>query len=160
MVRTFFEGVRSGRVSRWIWYPSVQNNRISMPHLLSATNLNKQNMMIFLAQLHHSPLTFLTCTSFQNLLCVAVPPPEPPATALKSCPRFNSSACFRRLATLASTCCALAMGAEGGGPEAVMGATVAGLGGVVEIARCDGVVEMGRCLHINCLVPTPSKEEN
>jgi hypothetical protein len=51
--------------------------------------------------------------------------------ALISCPLFSSSACFFRLATLESTCSALGTGAVGGGPEAVMGATVAGFGGEV-----------------------------
>jgi len=60
----------------------------------------------------------------------------PAATALKSCPFCNSSACFLRLATLESTCSALGTGAVGGGPEAVMGATVAGFGGEVCRHRC------------------------
>lgn len=56
--------------------------------------------------------------------------------ALMSWPLFSKSACFRRLATRESTCSALGTGAVGGGPEAVMGATVAGFGGEVCRHRC------------------------
>jgi hypothetical protein len=77
------------------------------------------------------PSVCFTCTSFQNLFVFAEPPPVPADTALKSCPFFNNSACFLRLATLESTCSAFGIGAVGGGPEAVMGATVARLGGEV-----------------------------
>lgn len=77
------------------------------------------------------PSAVLTCTSFQNLFVLAVPPPVPAATALKSCPLFSNSACFRRLATLESTCSALAVGGAGGGPDAVVGATEAVLSGEV-----------------------------
>lgn len=82
------------------------------------------------------PSARFTCTSFQNLFVFAVPPPVPPATARKSCPLFSNSACFRRLATRESTCSALGTGAVGGGPEAVMGATVAGLECEVCRHRC------------------------
>src|ERR1700730_15254461 len=82
------------------------------------------------------PSVCFTCTSFQNLLCFADPPPVPPAIALISCPLFSRSACFLRLATLESTCSALGTGAVGGGPEAVMGATVVGFGGEVCRHRC------------------------
>ena len=78
------------------------------------------------------PSACFTCTSFQNLFSFAVPPPVPPATALRSCPLFNSSACFLRLATLDSTNSALGIGALGGGPVVVsLPITVAGCGGVV-----------------------------
>jgi hypothetical protein len=82
------------------------------------------------------PSVCFTCTSFQNLLCFADPPPVPAVTDLKSCPFFSNSACFLRLRTLESTCSALGIGAVGGGPEAVIGATVAGFGGEVWRHRC------------------------
>lgn len=77
------------------------------------------------------PSTSLTLTSFQNRLVLALPPPLPAATARRSWPFFRSSACFRRRATRESTCSALGTGTAGTGPDAVIGATVAGFDGEV-----------------------------
>lgn len=81
------------------------------------------------------PSALLTCTSFQNLLYFAVPPPLPLATARRSCPLCSSSACFLRLATLESTCSALGTGGAGGGPG-TMRARVAGSNGELCIYLC------------------------
>jgi hypothetical protein len=77
------------------------------------------------AKNNYVPSVFLTFTSFQNVFVFA-DPPLPLPIAFKSCPLFNSSACFLLRATRTSECSAVGIGALGGGPEAVMGATLAG----------------------------------
>jgi hypothetical protein len=129
-VRMSFVGRRRGRLSRWTWRPSVNQN---ISKIFYEDTWQKQLGI----RLRSAPSVCFTCTSFQNLFDFAVPPPVPADTALKSCPFFSSSACFLRLATLESTCSALGIGAVGGGPEAVMGATVAGFGGEVCRHRCE-----------------------
>jgi len=73
------------------------------------------------------PSAFLIFTSFQNLFVFA-DPPLPVPIAFKSRPLFKSSACFLLRATRISTCSAVGIGALGGGPEAVIGATLADWG--------------------------------
>lgn len=55
----------------------------------------------------------------------------PASIERRSCPFFSKSACFRLRATRESTCSADGTGTVGGGPEAVMGLTVAGRGAEV-----------------------------